>query len=245
MWRLTYDSSGMAPNVRRQIPAIVYATAEIMRREWIRAARGALSKTASTYVAGIGDIEVSNRGRTATIKLTGWLPNALEEGKGPYDLKEGLLHGPNAKRSKDGKGTYATVPFAHTTPNTNPMTAMPAPIYKMAKNLRQGERLKLTGTNLEGYGWRSKISQDASKWGNYTWKTSPFDSMVRQRRFPGMSGTSVAGRMMQYKTFRRVSSKSDPNSWIHPGFRPRAIMERAVAATERRFNEIVENMVLA
>jgi len=238
-WKVSYAARGLLPNLRRNLPAIVFATAEVMRQEWIRAARSSLSRTAAEYIRNIGPIVTSNSGRTAIIKLFGWLPNALEEGKGSFDLKPGLLKGPNAKRSESGAGYYNTIPFSHTTPGTAPVTAMPTPIYRMAKNMPKNQALRLTGTALEGYGQRSKIST------HYTWKTSPYEGMVRRRMFEGMPTQSPAGRLHNYKTFRRVSSKSDPNSWIHPGFRAHDIMDRAAEATDRRFGEIVESMVTA
>ena len=33
-------------------------------------------------------------------------------------------------------------------------------------------------------------------------------------------------------TFRRVSDKSDPNSWIHPGFDARKFMDKALDQTQ-------------
>jgi len=44
-------------------------------------------------------------------------------------------------------------------------------------------------------------------------------------------------------SFRMVSKNSDPNSWIHPGFRRHDIMERAVENYERIVPDILNKVL--
>jgi hypothetical protein len=158
------------------------------------------------------------------IATDGDLVSRYEEGYGSFDMKPGLLSGPNAKMGKHG--AYNTVPFTHSTPGSQGQNGNPMPqdIYAQARKLADGAR-------LTGHGDRGKVGKnpfvvnleakvrglDGPMKSPYNHKTSPFEGMVR---------THKAGHT-SYHTFRRVSegwvdSKgvrhgSDPSSWIHPG----------------------------
>ena len=110
---------------------------------------------------------------------------------------------------------------------------MPSSIYALASRLQYGKSLNLP-KKYEGYGLRTKLSQDMNRWGNYTWKTSPFQGVIKERRFPGQLQPGT-----QYRTFRRISTRSSANSWIHPGFQARDLMEKAVTNYESKISEVV------
>lgn len=61
-------------------------------------------------------------------------------------------------------------------------------------------------------GQRSKV---ASK---YTWRSGLFDGMVHFAGFKGRHGS--------YMTFRTMSQNSPANSWIHPGIKPKRILQQ-------------------
>lgn len=234
-WKVSIETKGVLPNIRKNLGAIVRLATEQARQDWIQTARERLHSSKNIYINAIGPAEV--KGNVGTIKLTGWLPNALEEGKAPFDMKPGLLKGRNAKRGKNGP--YNTVPFRIMTPNAvgQGQMVMPKSIYSMAKQLGVGETLKLPQKYV-GLGVRTRLSPDATKWGPYTWKTSPFEGIKKVWQFPGQQ----SGPMM-YRTFRRVSRRSDPNSWIHPGFQARNLMEEAAAKLDKHFADILNQVV--
>jgi hypothetical protein len=235
-WKVSLEQKGMLPNVKGMMPALLGLSASMAHAEWVKIARSNLKTSKQEYIRGIQAPEI--KGKVATLQLEGWLPNALESGLKAFDMKPGFLRSPNAKGAQGNK--YFTVPFQLRSPGSagGSATVMPKSIYSLVSGLKFGQSLNLP-KKYEGYGLRSKLSNDMKKWGNYTWKTSPFQGVTKERRFPGESRSSPAGRMAQYKTFRRVSKKSDPGSWIHPGFRARDLLEKAVAKWEPQVSNMI------
>ena len=48
---------------------------------------------------------------------------------------------------------------------------------------------------------------------------------------------------MRYGRIRTVSGRSDPNSWVHPGFQARNLMEQAAANLERIVPGIIDGVL--
>lgn len=252
-WKVIFETSGALPSVRNIMDQALVLTAAAARQEWIRIARQRLRGTASLYISNIGQPEIKRN--SATIRLRadtseGKLANMLEVGAPAFDIKVGLLKSPKVSRTKGKEGTrggapYIRVPFQLKTPGggergpTPPV--MPRPIYRMASQLQFGEQLKLP-KKYEDYSIKTRLSSDLTKWGHYTWKASPFEGIVRTRKWPGELPTTPAGRRAAYMTFRTVSRNSDPSSWIHPGFRARNCIEAASARLEQIFPEIIERL---
>jgi len=244
-WEVSFETRGMLPSARQVMPEILRQVAEAVRREWINAARTRLHTSARRYIAAIGEPEIGRS--AAVIRLRGdqdWLPNALEEGKAPYDMKPGLLRSKKAKRDKRGR-PYIHVPFRLKTPGsqvTGPSPpVMPRPIYRLALRSQFGQSVNIT-KKYNNYAIRTRLSPDLKRWGHYTWKASPFAGVTKVRRFPGELATSHAGGMAAYMTFRTVSRRSDPSSWIHPGLRPHNIMDVAAEKLKEIFPRIVEEV---
>lgn len=235
-WKVSIEQKGLLPNVKGMMPVLLGVALSLVRSEWIKVARSNLRTSKNEYIRGIQEPKI--KGKIGSVGLEGWLPNALETGHKPFDMKPGFLRSPGAKGSKGNK--YFTVPFSMRSPGSagGSPPVMPVPIYNLVSKLKFGQSLNLP-KKYEGYGLRSKLSQDMKRWGNYTWKTSPFQGVLRERRFPGELRSSAAGKMAQYKTFRRVSKKSAPGSWIHPGFTSRDLMEKAFVNYESKISEVI------
>jgi hypothetical protein len=107
-WNVTVSTKGALPNIKQHLSEIVSIVAQTAKEEWVREAKRSLHSTRNMYVEGLGDPEINNN--VAVIRLSGWLPNALEDGLSPFDMKRGLLQGPKAKRSKTGN-PYTVVPL--------------------------------------------------------------------------------------------------------------------------------------
>ena len=227
------------PDLKNSIQQVLYLTAEAAKREWTRVARQRLRSTAKAYISSIGPIEI--RRGTATIRLRndtpeGKLANALEQGAEPYDLKKGLLKSSKVRRTKDGK-PYIHVPFQLKTPGGGARGAsppvMPRPVYRLASQLGIGQQLKLP-KKYEDYGMKTRLSADLKKWGHYTWKSSPYQGIVK---IPAVKGPGST-----YMTFRTVSKNSDPSSWIHPGFRAKNCIEETVKNLDKIFGDILTTL---
>lgn len=168
----------------------------------------------------ISNIQVIDEGfARAAVVLTGSLPNAIEQGEGSYDMKPGLLNGPNAKMTASGV-KYNTIPFSWGTPGAlqeNFSNVMPEQVhaiikskpvrdgYNSSEGVKRGElpllfqqrevkKIKVPGTNV--------IQQYQHKHSVYEGIRKQQDNVTKQNR---------------YMSFRRVSENSNPLSWIHPG----------------------------
>ena len=130
------------------------------------------------------------------IILEGDIANALENGWKRFDMKEYFQKSSKTKRSKSG-GWYLVVPFRHKTIGPN---KMPRSVYDAIRK----EKRRLTEKKLP-----SKYSNPvANKQGRVS--SSP--------RYAGLTKTPLGQKRSKYTTFRVVSSNSDSESWIHPGF---------------------------
>jgi hypothetical protein len=101
--------------------------------EWQNEANRTLKSSRQEYIANLNVVD-EGPGKGAVV-LTGWLPNAVEQGIEEFDLKIGLLNGPNAKTAKDGT-KYNTVPFTFGTPGSLPenfSSIMPKEIHDVVK----------------------------------------------------------------------------------------------------------------
>lgn len=159
----------------------------------------------------------------------------IEKGYGPYDMKPSLLKSPKAHIGKNGE-RYINIPFRHNVPGAGATGApMPQNIYNQASKL---DFSMITGRNPWGrftYIWGGRLG--ASNQGKqikpqvggmtapYEWKSGPYSGMVRMK-------DAATGKSGGYLTFRRVSEKSDPNSWWHPGTQPKPVTQAVIEAAE-------------
>lgn len=153
---------------------------------------------------------------------------ALEEGKDPFDEKVGFSKSDKRKTKLDG-GWYLTIPFRHATPGAVAesgifQSVLPKEVYDVAKNNagRPVTKAQLPAQYAQ-LGQRGAIQTAAGVIPAYTHKSPKYEGLVRVN----ISSTKSEDRG-GYFTFRRVSDKSDPNSWIHPGFEARKFMDKAL-----------------
>jgi len=218
------------------IHQLIRELGEEARNEILRLAMVGLHTSFDDYAAGVqpvvyhlpADTKKMPNGHVATIELVGMMPNMIEEGWAGGDMKPFLLAGRNSKPTKDG-GRYNVVPFRHMGPGTTgrngqPMGSQYAPmlgargaeqlgkqVYKRAMSLRPGKRLA-PGT--------APILKPHHA-------TDLYAGMVRERK------TYAKATQPQYKTFRAVSSRSDPSSWIHPGIKAHGFFAEAQSYVDR------------
>lgn len=186
--------------VDRALNAVMnYARAAI-----VKTAQERLSpSTAQTYIRGVMDgRSISLTQGSAVLTLVGKLPNMFEEGASSWDIKEAMLR-KATKRTKKGE-PYVDVPLDHGAPGTSGKPAMPVAVHtamqaSVAQAQASGSKNLLRGPSNMGAGSKNPNS-------GYTRKTSVYSGMVKTK----------GG---DYKTIRRISGKSDPSSWIHPGFK--------------------------
>lgn len=186
--------------------------------------------------------QVPYRGKlSGLVYSTSKVAELIEKGFGPFDMKDGLLKSPKARVSKtlgkDGKPSrYITIPFRHNVPGAGATGAsMPQNIYNQASKM---DFSSITGRDPWGnftYSWGGRLAatpqgqKTKPKVGGmtapYQWTTGPYSGMVRMQ-------DTATGRSGGYLTFRRVSTNSDPNSWYHPGMKPKPVTQAVIENAE-------------
>lgn len=153
---------------------------------------------------------------------------AIEDGKPPFDEKTGFAA--SAKRKiKVGGGWYLTIPFRYASAgalaeSTLFSGVLPKEVYEAAKNAA-GRPLKTSQlpSQYQQLGKRKEIQTAEGVIPEYVHKAPKFQGLVRIE-----VGATQEEKRGGYFTFRRVSDKSEPLSWIHPGFEARKFMDKAL-----------------
>lgn len=190
--------------------------------EWEMKAAENLKSSRQEYIANLNVVDEGQA--KGAVVLTGWLPNAIEDGISEFDMKDGLVNGPNAKTGADGK-KYNTVPFSHGTPGSlaeNFSNIMPKAVHAIAKKKAIGDPIK-RGELPKKFQEKQKknvIMPESKAFAQYQHKASIHEGITKNRDGAGNIG---------YTSFRRVSENSDPASWIHPGIEQRNLAEKALA----------------
>lgn len=154
------------------------------------------------------------------------IPLMIEEGKEPFDMKEGFSRSPKAKQSKNG-GWYLNVPFRHATPQAVAESGifnsiMPQRIYDEVK-----ERGRLSFMDLpaedRSLGGRKKINRMGVNKPAYLHKSPIYEGLTKVN-----IASTANEKRSGYFTWRRVSNNSDENSWWNGGIVPYKLMDKAI-----------------
>jgi len=161
------------------------------------------------------------------VGLNGWLPNAIEQGISGFDQKEGFEKSSKKHLTASG-GWYLTIPFrsasAGAIGESSAFTGvLPSEVYKEAKKLDKGEGLDVKNLPKEFQvkKIRSEVIAKSKVFEAYQHKHSIYAGIQKKKDSTGR-GT--------YASFRRVSSNSDDNSWIHTGIEAHNLAEKALSA---------------
>lgn len=194
---------------------VTVGLANIYANNMIELAKKELNSTRKMFVNGIKVVQLSKY--ACAVDLIGVMPNAITFGMSPFDMKDGFSK--SAKRvSKKGGGWYLTIPMRWANPNAIASSqvfsgTMPPEIYNLAKRLQSGITGKdtlRTGDLPAGFDdskFRPAMQVADEVREQYDHKSPMFAGLQK----------SGSGKNTQYSTFRRVSDKSDPNSWMHSG----------------------------
>jgi hypothetical protein len=210
---------------------ILAATLAELNRGIVDKANKELNSSKDEYLRNIKtEIAASHYG---WVELTGAFPNSVEKGMNAFDMKAGMLRSSKAKIAEDGS-KYIDVPFKHGTPGSNVnkfASVMPQDVYDVAKNLGTKERLDINEVgnphNIPSSRAAIKDGAGSTLYREYNHKFAIHDGMKREQ----MAGQNRG----KYTTFRRISEKSDPLSWIHMGIKARNIFSKVEAAFDPTF----------
>jgi hypothetical protein len=233
-----------------------YTIKEITARfaqEWENEANRVLKSSRSQYINSI--VVVDEGFARGYVMLVGEHPNAIENGFEPFDMKPGLLNGPNSKTTKAG-GRYNVVPFSMGTPGALEENfnggIMPQEVYEVIKE-------KPAENYLPGGGKASKpltleeipeqFQQPQVKSVRVPGSKAFQDYQHKHSIYEGLRKVEdpTTGQN-RYQSFRAVSTSSDPLSWIHPGVEAKKIADKVLtdfnipAETGRAVDKFLSSM---
>ncbi len=164
---------------------------------------------------------------------------AVEEGAPSYDMKQNLPSAPRARRGKDGQ-LYLIIPFRHGAVNTTRLKAMPRAVYTLAKVMAHSRSLGSPATRVSGTGWT--VPKFHYQWQGRVSKKALLGAGMSDsdvRRYQGMVRMGKSGQTT-YLTFRVMSEKSKPGSWVRPATPAMAPLETALEVSWTRARPDVE-----
>lgn len=220
----------------------VAAVARGAHAEWIRLAQARLKTSRADYINGLRQAEsfttrVLGPTTVFEIALVGRMPNNFEFGMASFDMKAvrpGWLGGSKAKTSKSGH-KYITIPFRHSISSA----ANLAYTGKAARADLKTELKKVVKT----YGLNRMIKAATGQVIEGPVKRLPPKAPVH----PYLRGltrvqskTSQPGRGQgQLFTWRVMSEKSRPESWIHPGVAPANLMREVESWIDNELDRMI------
>jgi len=198
-------------------------------RNWDTQAKTTLKSTREQYRQAI---QVEKRDKfTGVVYLNPavWIANALEMGASEFDMKRGFLSSRKVKYTKNGL-PYLTIGFRFAIPsslgeNNAFAGVMPTIIHQKAKALQGKAQLSLSDIPTKYHIPQSATLRRKLKSGAMT---SIPKGTAMTSIYEGLGSNKGGGYVM----FRRVSVNSDADRWIHPGFQPKKLAEKALQKTD-------------
>lgn len=223
--------------------------AKAAQNEWIQRAQSRLGTSREIYVNGLRQAE-SFKVTTGLfadsyeITLVGEMPNNFEYGMPAFDMKAvkpGWLGGSKSKVGKDGS-RYVTIPFRHSTGNS--------------------PRFAYTG-KAAAADMKTLLKKAVKDYSMNRWGVGPGGAIPPTKRIPNnapvhdylkgltrlekaVSGRTSGGaqrRSTQFMTWRRMSDKSAPSSWIHPGLTAVNILPEIESWADEQMDKIIDTVI--
>lgn len=242
-----------ADNMDKLTEICVQAVTTAIYTNWQALARQRLHSTLPEYLQ---HLLVVDKGRFAKqIILSGELPTMLESGADAFDMKEGFKKSSYVKYTVPvynakggivypGGDWYLTIPFRQGTPGIVGQAGfaneMPQEIYDLMVHRPANNPLRASEIP-EPYDVPKSRAAILDEKGNtlfaaYEHKHSIYEGLTKK--------TAAYNKTTQntYISFRRAGENSDPDSWIHKGFKALHLADEAIQKTD--VEGIVENEVL-
>ena len=219
---------------------------------WEALAKQRLNSTLPEYTQNL--IKVDKGRFDKQIVLTGVLPNMIEQGASPFDIKEGFKKSKKVKYTipvynkkgmqvYKGGDWYLTIPFRIGVPGTLGQAGftgeMPQEVYDVIRKKSNNEGLKAPEipSPYEVPKSREAIINEIGGilYDTYNHKNSIYEGLSKRKAKYEKTSQNT------YGTFRRAGANSDPLSWIHKGIKSYRLAEAAIEKTD--IETIVENEV--
>lgn len=234
------ESFRLGPRVSEDLRRFVYQESiSAIAKAWDTEAKNGLTKSREEYRRNLQMVE---EGRfSGMIILNGVLPNMIEQGASPFDMKIGFEKSAKRKMKADG-GWYLTIPFrfaASTSLGESSVFAnkLPPEVHKLVK--RDGSINKNNISELPDSltvpSFRRTVTVKSRTYEEYMSKSSIFLGVTKN------SKTYEGATQNTYGSFRRVSDKSDDEAFIHTGIVARGFAEKAIVSSN--LPELVPQLV--
>lgn len=165
---------------------------------------------------------------TKEIVLSGWLPNAIEQGISPFDMKVGFSKAKNVKISVEGNW-YMSIPFLYSTPESSGETgkSLPTEVHEVVKKAKSPLKDNQVPESYKLH----QIKQIAGG-GTYQHKNSIYTGLKKNEQ-----GNSA------YINFRRVGATSDPNVFMHPGIQQKDFFGKSLLDIESEIPILADKII--
>lgn len=208
------------------------------RVNWLKQARDNLGSSLADYTRGIQDVSEDGPGERS-IALTGWLPNAVEQGLAAFDLRSTVLAGPRVKMGAGGS-RYQNIPFRHAGPDSGgkagkPMGRAYGASGEHSRGLgdvmgdddaRQlGHDVYDSARRLVGKERLGRPSVEGAPFLAPHHKSDIYAGMRRIRKPYVNTETGKTTVQTQYMTWRTISSNVE-SGWLHPGIESRHLADQ-------------------
>lgn len=222
--------------------------------QWESTANSELKSTRSRYTQ---NLRVVDEGRMKGAVVLDYSKDSLiqmiEEGASPFDMKKNFEKSAKKHIKADG-GWYLTIPFKVGTPETQVTSGfaniMPSQVYNLIKNKSIEPSGRSKGLSGQEIGSGSGVPQlfqiptsrsaiinipTSQAFSEYKHKSNIYQGLFKQK-------DQVTGQS-SYGSFRRVSDKSDEDSWVHPGLEAKNLAEKAYSIFEIKEEQILQDSI--
>jgi len=213
---------------------------------WENEANSTLKSTRERY---INNLKVIDEGRMQGAVVLDYskdkLVKMIEEGCSPFDLKNGFSNSDKKHITKSG-GWYLTIPFSFGAPDSSMVSGfaniLPSSVHQIVKqqpvNPETNRSAGLSKSEIPSEFAIPKVRAaivipESTAFKEYQQKHSIYEGVFKSK-------DSVMGQNT-YGSFRRVSDKSDENSWIHPGMEEGNFAEKAFGKFETNMQTVLED----
>ena len=221
---------------------VVQTVTKVVETSWREQAKKNLGSTREQYMNSIIVGEVGKF--TNVITLVGELPNMVEQGADPFDMKQGFANSSKriiTKNAEGDLGWYLTIPFTHAQSGSlgesqSFTSVLPSDVSRALKTKQAdfGQEAKL---NLSDIPEEFKIPTFRREITLGSGEVKP-EYKHKNNVYEGLQQKSKGGSVM---SFRRVSSNSDDASWIHTGIKAHNLAPRAVE--DAKIPEVVGDVI--
>jgi hypothetical protein len=232
--RLSAVADAMVAGVEKFVASVPVYT----RQQFATEARRSLNSSRDNYMSALS-VKMNSHVLVVELDRSNWLANAVESGIGPFDMKEGILKGKNAKVSKKGY-RYASIPIGKDKNSSGGSTEKGQDFQKKINEVLSNKpnygiskyKQLMTGPVIES---QKIMNNDPQLQGFY--RTRQFDNRE--------AATSKKSRpSWQLILFRTVSENPESKAlWQHPGVTPKHLMRRVDRWLNENLGELLNSYI--